>query len=112
MKGRVINIDYVEIYEIPYKNFSNLIDKWSKHEYIDHFLFYTKYKNKYLTIDNESGQCYTEEFDSKDKALCWLIRNDYSAEEISKLQDIEARHLITKSKYKVFSNKLEVQHGI
>lgn len=104
--------DIVEIYGISYKNFKNLIDRWSNHENIDHLLFLSKNNDKYLTIDNEAGECFVEEFDNKDKAICWLVRKDYDVNEINKLQDIEIRKLLSKEKYKVISKSKAVSYGI
>ena len=108
----MIIIDNIEIYEISYKKLGNLIDKWSKHENIDHLLFLSKSKNKYFALDNEAGECFVEEFDNKDKALCWLVRKDYGADEVDKLQDIEIRKLLSNENYKIVSSKKEVLYGI
>ena len=108
----MIITDNIEIYEISYKKFRSLVDKWSKHENIDHLLFLSKSKNKYLVLDNEAGECFVEEFDNKDKALCWLIRKDYGANEIVGLQDVEIRKLLSDENYKIISSGKEVFYGI
>ncbi|MBR3229661.1 MAG: hypothetical protein IKF91_02400 [Bacilli bacterium] len=89
------------IFEISYNDYNDLLIKSAKDIDVEHFLFLSKYQNTYLAIDNEVGAFQCEEFPSKEKALCWLLRKDYSAEEIMKLQAIEARHLIQKVRYKI-----------
>lgn len=104
--------DNIKIYEISYKKFKSLIDKWSNHENIDRLLFLSKNKNQYLVIDNEADECFVEEFDSKDKALCWLVRKEYDSDEIKKLQDDEIRKLISEEKYKIILDYKEVSYGL
>lgn len=105
-----MKINEVTIYEISYKKFKDLIDKWNGKCNIDRTLFLTKDNNKYLTIDNEAGECFTEEFDNKEKAICWLVRKDYSANEIQKLNLEIINKLLSEEKYKIISS--EVEYGL
>ena len=91
----------LSIFEISYKDYNDLLIKSAKDIEDEHFLFLSKFQGTFLAIDNEVGSFQCEEFPSKEKALCWLLRKDYSAEEIMKLQNIEARHLIKKARYKI-----------
>lgn len=105
MKVRKIIIDIIEVHEISYDEMIKLIDKWSTDKKVDHFLYFTKKDDSYICVDNEVGAFIIDTFDSKDKAICWLLRNDYSGEEINKLQDIEVRKLLKTQKYEVINNK-------
>lgn len=104
--------DDIKIYEISYKKFKNLIDKWSNHGKVDRLLFLSKNNNKYLALDNEANECFIEEFNSKDKALCWLVRKEYDSAEIENLQDVEVRKLLSEEKYKIILNYKEVSYGL
>jgi len=108
----LIVINEVNIYEISYKKFKNLVDKWSNHEKIGRLLFLSKNKNKYFALDNEADECFVEEFNSRDKALCWLVRKEYDSSEIENLQDIEVRNLLSEEQYKIVLNYKEVSYGL
>lgn len=92
----------VVIYEVSNDSFSELINQWTKNRKIPNRLYFTKLNDDlYIGLDNEYGSCYVEEFDSKDRVLCWLIRSDYSASEINKLIDIKVKKLFQNSHYSI-----------
>ena len=91
------------IYEISYKEFVALREKWSRHQYIDHSLFICKIYGSYLCMDNSIDNCLIKELSTRDRAICWLLRCDYNAEELENMQDIEVRHLLAKEDYVIYS---------
>ena len=106
MKVRtIIIIDVIDIYEISYDEMIKLIDKWSTDKKVDHFLFFTKKDDSYICVDNEAGAFIIDTLNSRDKAICWLLRNDYSSNEINRLQEIEVRKLLRKQKYEVINRR-------
>ena len=113
MKVRMIIINDIEIYEVSNIEFSNLINKWMKNRDIPKKMYFTKKNNDlYIGLDNEHGSCYVEEFDTRDRVICWLVRNDYSASEINRLIDIRVRKLIDRKHYKIIKEEIEVLNGI
>lgn len=86
--NKVLNSDEKEIDEfntITYVDESTLnkyVDNWVEHEKlpINDNLIYTKAKNKYVAVDNTTGDCFTEEFDSEEDTINWLLRKDYELE--------------------------------
>ena len=101
----MIIINEIKIYYISNKKFLNLINLWKNHKYIDRKLFMTEKDNQYICLDNESGLCFIEKFDTKNQAICWLIRTDYAAFEIEKLKNIEIKKLLKKHNYKIIYAK-------
>jgi len=110
---RMIFINDIEIYEVSNNEFAKLIEQWSENRDIPHKLFFTK-KNKdlYIGLDNEHGSCYVEEFDSKDRVICWLVRSDYSASEINRLIDIRVRKLFERKHYKIIKSEGDKSYGL
>lgn len=103
-KRRIDNIKKLNIYEITRKQLDEILIKCSKGEPIDHFLFLAKINNTYVALDNEYGECHMEEFYKKNKAICWLIRTDYSKEELKNLRTSKVDELISNQKYNLVSN--------
>lgn len=63
-------INYVEE-----KVLKEYIDNWNNHKELPIYddLIYTKEEDKYIAVDNTSGDCWVEKFDSKEKAIKWLL---------------------------------------
>ena len=109
----MIRIKTTEIYEVSKEDFCLLIDKWNEDKNIPRKLYFTKINGEfYLGLDNEYGSCYLQEFDSKHRVLCWLIRNDYSASEINRLVDLDVRRLLSKQKYTIIQSSIEDIYGL
>lgn len=109
----MIFINEIEIYELSNNDFAKLIEKWTKDRNIPHRLYFTKRSNDlYIGLDNEHGSCYVEEFDSKDRVICWLVRCDYSASEINRLIDIKVRKLFEKKHYKIITMENNKNYGL
>lgn len=98
------------IYKISYNNYNNVLIGCSLGKEVEHLLFLSRFGNDYLAVDNEQGNCVCEDFSSLEKALCWLVRKDYSANEIRNLRLIEVRHLLNDSRYKVIEK--DVIYGV
>ena len=96
----------IKIYNISQKKLNELLIKCSKYEETEHFLFLSKYGKTYIALDNEYGMCLMEDFSDLVKALCWLVRKDYSAEEINKLMEDEVCNLISNEKYVLIPYKV------
>lgn len=45
------------------------------------FYLYDDKVNQWIAVDNSGGSAYTEQFDTKQQALYWLMNGDISAEE-------------------------------
>ena len=99
--------DDIVIYNIPYSEFTDILIKQSKGLKVDNALFMSRYQTRYFSIDNEKGQFLCEDFSSKDKALCWLLRKDYSADEIKKMPNINARKLIKDINHQIIGEEKE-----
>ena len=106
----IIN-EVILIYNISNKKSDILLSEWLLHKHVPQRLFLAKKNNKYSAIDNESNEFYIEEFDSKNKALFWLVRKDYSALEIGNMKDFQIKRLLDKENYKVirFSEELQTE---
>ena len=52
-----------------------------------------------------------EEFDSMEKAICWLIRTDYSSIEINNMSKEDILNLYENNNYKIIYNK-EIEYGV
>lgn len=102
-RGGII-IEEINIYNISYKKFNELIEEWSNCGDVSYSLFLTKKNNKYLALDNEGADCYVEEFNTLDKALYWLVNKDLMAEDVMNLQDIEVRQNLRRFNYKIIKN--------
>lgn len=100
----------IKIYKISHKKLNELLIKCSKYEKMEHFLFISRYADTYIAVDNEFGMCFMEEFLNLKKALCWLVRKDYSKDEINRLMDNEVNELI--SKEPIVLIPYEVSYGL
>lgn len=111
IKERGDFINELKLYQISSDLYNKLFKKWSNHEYVDHLLYFFKSGSKYISIDNEAGEFFTEEFDSKEKAICWLIRNDYSSIEINSMSNKDVLNLYKNNNFKIINNE-EVEYGL
>lgn len=104
-------IKELKLYQISPELYEKLFNKWSNHEYVDHLLYFFKSDDKYISIDNEAGEFFVEEFDSMEKAICWLIRTDYSSIEINNMSKEDILNLYENNNYKIIYNK-EIEYGV
>lgn len=98
MKGKSI-IEEINIYEITFDKLMELIKNNDNKEYVENLLYVTKYKDYYIALDNVTNCFNLEEFDTKRKAICWLLRCDYDADNINSMENDMVNMLIKKQKY-------------
>ena len=97
----MIVIEEFNIYEITFDKLMELIKNNDNNEDVENLLYVAKYKEHYIALDNVTN-CFTlEEFDTKRKAICWLLRCDYDADKINSMEDDMVRNLINKQKYRL-----------
>ncbi len=60
--------------------------------------FISKIKNGYLALDNTSGNCNVEQFESLNKSICWLLHRDIGVEDVEQIKYIKS---LIKGKYKL-----------
>lgn len=51
--------------------------------------YVSKIKNGYLVLDNTSGDCNVEQFNSLDKSICWLLCRDLDIADVEQITDIK-----------------------
>lgn len=72
-----------KIYKVSKVELNKYINDWSNKQLSENCydLLYCEDKNKYIAIDNVSGDCYVEEFETEAQAVFWLD-TDMLSEEI------------------------------
>lgn len=69
------------IHEVSQEKINEIIDAYYDREKTETGLFYCKCKDgTYIAVDNLTWDCWKEEFDSKEKAISWLLGDEVDEE--------------------------------
>lgn len=105
-------MDTIIIYDIPLHAVRYLYKEWDRERPVAHSLFLSKNKNDvFIAIDNEADGFLIEEFDTREKAICWLLRKDYSRDEIMDLEDFIIKDLVRKNNFKIY-RRYRINNGL
>lgn len=74
--------EYNSITYVDQSTVTKYVDSWINHEKlpIKDNLLYTKIEDKYMAVDNQTGICFVEEFDSEEDTFNWLLRKNLKME--------------------------------
>ena len=92
-------IEQINIYEITYDKLMELKKNTDNNLYVESLLYVTKHDDYYIALDNVTNCFSIEEFDTKKRAICWLLRCDYDAVNINRMEDDMVNDLIKNQKY-------------
>ena len=96
-------------YKVSIEDFKSYLDAWldKKDLPLPFDLIYCKENNKFVALDNTSGDCFVEEFDDEKKALGWL--QGYASKE--EIEEKEMDDLVFLLKVDYEKNKKEIELG-
>lgn len=71
------NKSYIIIQEVSERSINEIIDAYCEKKNPERGYFYCKCNNgRYVAIDNNVGECFTEGFKTKEEAISWLLGDD------------------------------------
>ena len=97
----MIKIDELNIYEITYKRYQSMVNSRVRNVPVEKSLFLVKHNDYYISLDNENNRFLIEEFKTRKRAICWLIRNDFSADAINSIKSSDLYYLLRNQNFRV-----------